>query len=150
MRQKQWMEEQATSAPPEPPSPGEGPDEPPKNYDVEGSAQNDSVAGYPTYRHAEIDMVDQILSQEDEECQALLNLMSEAKEAAETDKSNDPEENMLKSQDKNMSEFGSEAEDYDRLFMDLTLRQEQQAQNPILQGGHCSSPRAQEMDVSLD
>lgn len=120
------------------------------NHDVEGSAQNDRVAGYRTYKYAEIDMVDQILSQEDEECQALVTLMNEAKEAAETDKSNDPEGNMLKSQDENMSEFGSEAEDYDRLFMDLTLQQEQQAQTPILQCGHCSSPRAQEMDVSLD
>jgi hypothetical protein len=87
-------------------------------------------------------MVDHILSQEDEECQALVCLMNEANEAAEIIKPEDQEESML--------EFGSEAEDYDRLFMDVAFQQKEQAQVPSSQDRDCSMLGSQEMDVSLD
>lgn len=95
-------------------------------------------------------MVDQILSQEDEECQALVSIMNAAKKAARTDESRGQEENMLGGQKENMSEFGSEAEDYDRLFMDVAFQQEQQTQIPISQDSDCPLLGPQEMDTSVD
>ncbi len=65
-----------------------------------------------------------MLSLEDEECQALVSLMDEANESAE-----DPR--VMAQED--VSEYGSEAEDYDRLFMALALQLRPAAQTTMRQ-----------------
>ena len=86
-------------------------------------------------------MVDQILSQEDLESQALFCLINDANKAGKTVKPDDQED---------LSDFGSEAEDYDRLFMDFVSPQNQRGEVPMSQDRDSSLPGPQEMDICLD
>ena len=91
---------------------------------------------------AEVDIVDHILSQEDEECQALVSLMHESKSRPETLRAEDQEETM--------SDYGSDAGDYDRLFMDVLSRQQQQASNSAAQDEDKPLVEHQDIDISME
>ena len=92
-------------------------------------------------RYAEVDIVDQMLSQEDEECQALVSLLEEGERAAETLRSGDHEE-ML-------SNYGSDTEDYDHLLTDALFQQQQQARTSTAQAEQGPLVEDHDMDVSM-
>ena len=84
---------------------------------------------------AEVEMVDQILSQEDQEFEALVLSMHE---------SGDREHN----QQKTNLDYGSDEEEYDRLFMEVISRQGS-AERDTSMVGHDAPKQDLEMDVSV-
>ena len=84
---------------------------------------------------AEVEMVDQILSQEDQEFEALVLSMQ---------RSADQEHH----QQKTHLDYGSDEDEYDRLFMEVISRQGS-AEQGISMVGHGAPKQDQEMDVSV-
>ena len=82
---------------------------------------------------AEVEMVDQILSQEDQEFEALVLLM----QGGDQDH-----------QQKTNLDYGSDEEEYDRLFMEVISRQGS-AERGTSMVGHDAPKQDQEMDVSV-
>ena len=84
---------------------------------------------------AEVEMVDQFLSQEDQEFEALVLLMQGGA---------DQEHH----QQKTNLDYGSDEEEYDRLFMEVISRQGS-AERGASMVGHDAPKQDQEMDVSV-
>ena len=84
---------------------------------------------------AEVRMLDKLLSQEEQEFEALVSLMQYN---ADQDRH----------QQSTMSDYGSDEEEYDQLFMEVLSRQGSAKRNTVIVGD--SSPEQdQDMDISL-
>lgn len=87
---------------------------------------------------ADAAMVDQILSQEEEELQALISSMNETNQEID-----DLETGV---HERTISDYGSDEEEYDRLFMDIVSHPQQP--NGSQTGLHDNA--LQDMDVSME
>lgn len=87
------------------------------------------------FRFAEVEMVDQILSQEDQEFEALVSSMQD-------------NVNQDLHPPTTVSDYGSDEEEYDELFMEVMWRQ-RSAERTSTTVGDDTSEQDQEMDISL-
>ena len=90
--------------------------------------------------YAKVDMVDRILSQEDEEFQALISSMNETNEKVDHRQAEAHEQTSL--------DYGSDEEEYDRLFMDV-MSHPQQASGSLTVLEDSKSTQTQDMDISM-
>lgn len=88
-------------------------------------------------------MVDQIASLEDQEFQALISLMNEANEKENVD------HREAETNEQTIFEYGSDEEEYDRLFMDV-MSQSQQAGESQTRPQDNRSTQTQDMDISME
>ena len=86
-------------------------------------------------------MVDQILTLEDQQFQALISLMSEAKESVDGQEA--------ETHQQTTSEYGSDEEEYDRLFMDV-MSEPQQASGSQTGIQDSRLTETQDMDISME
>lgn len=83
-----------------------------------------------TAYRAEIEMVDQILSQEDQEFEALISLMQSEEH----------------NEERNTSTYSSDDEEYDQLFMDV-MSKEEVAEGDVKEAGKTDTDEV--MDISM-
>ncbi|KAL9073196.1 MAG: hypothetical protein Q9161_003028 [Pseudevernia consocians] len=117
-RQKEWELDQARSAPEAP------------------QALDDDEREAESRPLAEVEMVDRILSQETQEFEALVSSMQNTANQADH------------RQQKTISEYGSDEEEYDELFMEVMSRQGL-AERSTDAVGHGAPEQDQGMDISL-
>lgn len=79
-------------------------------------------------------MVDQVLTQEEREFEALLSLMDEEREDG---------------QDHELSDYGSDEEDYDDLFLEALSHVDGRRDRPDARQEHSTPNQDDEMDVSM-
>ena len=91
---------------------------------------------------AEVDIVYLILLGEDQEFQALLSSMQEKSHATEYPPAEDHEQAM--------TDYGSDEEGYDRLFMDLMSQQHVTSESASRTEGQVTMPDQEDMDISME
>ncbi|KAL8826907.1 MAG: hypothetical protein Q9191_003510 [Dirinaria sp. TL-2023a] len=137
-QKKQWEEEMARNAPEGLETPEEDESEAHgDDYGRNGNYMNFAVIEY-SYKLAEAEMVDDVLSQENQELEALLSLNSQENRA-------------IDDQQHAMSDFGSDVDEYDSIFLDALVKVESEAN----QARATSSAQAgqildSQMDTSMD